>query len=79
MAVSKSLTEKKFSSPSGKPTSLAGNGMVWTWIEAFLSFFETRPAFDGVVMMVTFSPRAAKRLAISAQGIMWPGERKGRT
>lgn len=39
---------------------------------------EKRAAFEGVVMMVASTPRAAKSLAISTVGIRWPCDMKGK-
>lgn len=72
------VTRSRFSSPSGRPTSAEGNLMIWRWIwdRRFCLVrsivLVKRGAFRGVVIMVVFTPRAAKSLVMSRVGSKWP-------
>lgn len=71
------LAESRFSNPEGNPASTEGKGTVFTsilvenWGE-FLSGLVKKAALRGVVMIAVATPCAAKTLAMSKVGIIWP-------
>uniref|UniRef100_A0A7C9AZW5 Uncharacterized protein n=1 Tax=Opuntia streptacantha TaxID=393608 RepID=A0A7C9AZW5_OPUST len=74
-----SMAWSRFSHPSGSPASAAGNLNTSISILArapiLLPFSMAREkvgALRGVEMMVALTPRAAKSLAMSRVGIIWP-------
>ncbi|KAH0467578.1 hypothetical protein IEQ34_002611 [Dendrobium chrysotoxum] len=73
-----------FSHPSGRPTAAKGKGMKWTRMEELAEELKRsmvgwmRAEFPGVVRKVTTAPRAAKSLAMSTMGSMWPGDKNGK-
>lgn len=79
--ISGEVTERRLSMPSGKPTSAAGNFMVWNtirWPAAAARSIEgwNMRALLGVMRIVTVTPRAANSLAVSTSGVMWLGRMK---
>ncbi|CAN0878918.1 hypothetical protein LINGRAHAP2_LOCUS12725 [Linum grandiflorum] len=60
------------SDSSGSPTSSAGKRISPTSMTSVLIWLETKSALRGVVTTVHLTPWAAKSLAMSIIGIMWP-------
>ncbi|KAL0926094.1 hypothetical protein M5K25_004480 [Dendrobium thyrsiflorum] len=73
-----------FSHPSGRPAAAKGKGMKWRRMEELAEELKRsmvgwmRAEFPGVVRKVTTAPRAAKSLAMSTMGSMWPGDKNGK-